>query len=68
VPAQESILKTTRILKENGNADVWVRVFPGADHTLRIPPATSEGWPHNAPGFLETLARFAKNLKLSSRS
>ena len=68
VPVQESIVETTRILKDNGNADVWVRVFPEADHTLRIPPSTSEGWPHNAPGFLETLARFAKNLRLSSRT
>ena len=68
VPPQESIAQTTRILENNGNRNVWVRVFSGADHTLRIPPAATGGWPHNAPGFLDTLAKFAKNLKLSSRT
>jgi pimeloyl-ACP methyl ester carboxylesterase len=67
VPPQESIAEATRILKNNGNPNVWVRFFSGADHTLRIPPASIDGWPHNAPGFLDTLARFATNLALSPR-
>ena len=68
VPPQQTIRRTAQILQAAGNRHVWVRVFPGADHTLRIPPGSAGGWPHNAPGFLETLAAFAKTLKPDKRS
>lgn len=66
VPPQASIAQTARILKAHGNRNVWVLVFPGADHTLRVPPVSSDGWPHNALGFLSTLAKFAQSLRLNS--
>ncbi len=61
VPPQTTIAETVRILKNAGNANVTVLVFPGADHTLRVPPASAEGWPHNAPGLLETIDAFAEH-------
>ena len=59
VPVRETVDKTVELLKAHGNHDVTVRVFPGADHTLRVPPADADGWPHNAPGFPDVLATFA---------
>jgi len=47
--------------KHTATPTVTVRVFPGADHTLRIPPADSDGWPHNAAGFPAILAAFAQH-------
>ena len=67
VPPRESIADTVRILTEHGNANVTVRVFPGADHTLRIPPTARDGWPHNARGFPDVLAAFAQHPGTSSR-
>jgi uncharacterized protein len=61
VPPQESIAETVRLLKGADAANVVVHVFPHADHTLRVPPATTDGWPHNAPGFPQLIASFAKN-------
>ncbi len=60
VSPRASIADTVRILKEHGNQNVTVHVFPGADHTLRIPPAGHDGWPHNAPGFPAIIATFAQ--------
>ena len=51
VPAKESIKTIGSILAANGNHAVTVRVLPHADHTLRIPPSDSTGWPRYAPGF-----------------
>lgn len=58
VPPQSSIAQTAGILKANGNAHVTVRVFQGADHTLRIPPRTAGGWPHLPDGFPDVIATF----------
>ncbi len=60
VPAQASITQTTAILKSHGNDRVFVRVFPGADHTLRVPSSTADGWPHNAAGFPQIIVTFAR--------
>ena len=60
VPPERSIAETTRLLNEHGNRAVTVRIFPGADHTLHVPPADADGWPHNAPGFPAALAEFAR--------
>lgn len=59
VPERESVAETLRVLHAHGNDRVSVRIFPGADHTLRIPPADADGWPRNAPGFPAVLAAFA---------
>jgi uncharacterized protein len=61
VPAQDSIAEIVRLLKGHDEANVVVRVFPHADHTLRIPPATPNGWPRNAPGFPQLIATFAQS-------
>lgn len=67
VAPRESIAQTVSILKAHGNANVTVRVFPGADHTLRIPPAGRDGWPHNAAGFPDMLVTFAQHPGTISR-
>jgi uncharacterized protein len=59
VAPQANIEGISAVLKANGNPPLTVQVFPGADHTLRVPPATAGGWPHNAPGFPDILATFA---------
>jgi len=33
---------------------VIVRLYPGADHTFRLPPGPS-GWPATAPGYVSDL-------------
>ena len=60
VSPQASVAQVTGILKAHGNAHVTVRVFPGADHTLRLPPAAPGGWPHNAAGFPDIIVSFAQ--------
>jgi hypothetical protein len=60
VPVQASVTQTTAILRSHGNEQVIVRVFPGADHTLRVPASTADGWPHNAAGFPQIIVTFAR--------
>jgi pimeloyl-ACP methyl ester carboxylesterase len=60
VPAQASIAQATAILRSHGNERVTVRVFPGADHTLRVPASTADGWPHAAAGFPQIIVTFAR--------
>ena len=67
VSPRDSIAETVRILKQNGDDDVTVHVFPGADHTLRILPSSRDGWPHNAPGFPAIVASFAQHPGRTSR-
>ena len=59
VPPGESVATTLRILKAHDPSRVVVRVFPGADHMLRVPPAIPDGWPHNAAGFPAVIVEFA---------
>ena len=54
VPARESAARIERALRGAGNTKVTARIFPGADHTLRLPPGPS-GWPDTAPGYMTTL-------------
>ncbi|MFL5539888.1 MAG: alpha/beta hydrolase family protein [Longimicrobiaceae bacterium] len=54
VPAEESAARIAAALRGAGNRDVTVRIFPGADHTFRLPPGAS-GWPVTAPGYLSAL-------------
>jgi pimeloyl-ACP methyl ester carboxylesterase len=54
VPATESAARIAAALRSAGNADVTVRILPGADHTFRLPPGPS-GWPVTAPDYLANL-------------
>jgi len=54
VPAAESARRIVAALRSSGNADVTVRIFPGADHTFRLPPGPS-GWPVSAPDYVPGL-------------
>jgi uncharacterized protein len=51
VPARESAARIAAVLLRSGDGEVTARVFPGADHTFRLPPGPS-GWPRSAPGFI----------------
>ncbi|HEY0670813.1 MAG TPA: alpha/beta fold hydrolase [Longimicrobiales bacterium] len=57
VPAAESAARISRVLQRAGNNDVTVRIFPGADHTFRLPPGPSE-WSVTAPGYLSTILQW----------
>ncbi len=54
VPAAESAARIAAALRNAGNADVTVRILPGADHTFRLPPGPS-GWPVTAPDYVANL-------------
>ena len=54
VQAAQSAERISATLRSAGNTDVTVRIFPGADHTFRLPPGPS-GWPVTAPDYLATL-------------
>jgi dienelactone hydrolase len=54
VPAAESAARIAAALRDAGNADVTVRILPGADHTFRLPPGPG-GWPVTAPDYLPSL-------------
>jgi pimeloyl-ACP methyl ester carboxylesterase len=55
VPASESAARiSATVLRSTRDADVTVRILPGADHTFRLPPGPS-GWPVTAPDYIPTL-------------
>ena len=55
VPAAESAARISgTVLRNARNADVTVRILPGADHTFRLPPGPS-GWPVTAPDYIPSL-------------
>jgi pimeloyl-ACP methyl ester carboxylesterase len=55
VPAAESAARiSATVLRNTRNADVTVRILPGADHTFRLPPGPS-GWPVTAPDYIQSL-------------
>ena len=54
VPATESAARIAAALQKAGNADVTVKILPGADHTFRLPPGSS-GWPVTAPDYIPAL-------------
>jgi hypothetical protein len=58
VPPRESAARiTTALLHADPGADVTVRIFPGADHTFRLPSGPS-GWPVTAPNYTSTLLQW----------
>ncbi|MGA8575825.1 MAG: alpha/beta hydrolase [Candidatus Cybelea sp.] len=67
VPLQ-SIAATTAILRENGDRNVLVHVFPKADHTLHVPPASSSGWPSLPDGFPQIIVDFATHASAATSS
>ena len=55
VPAGESAARiSSTVLRHAPNADVAVRIFPGADHSFRLAPGPS-GWPMTAPDYVPSL-------------
>ncbi len=57
VPAAESAARIASTLLRAGNGDVTIRIFPGADHTFRMPPGPSE-WPVTAAGYVAAILKF----------
>ncbi|HEY6196636.1 MAG TPA: alpha/beta fold hydrolase [Candidatus Eisenbacteria bacterium] len=58
VPAKPSARLVEHALRQGGNRDVTVRVFPAANHVLRTLPLVAGGrwdWPRAAPGYLESV-------------
>lgn len=56
VPAAVSATRIRGALREGGNRDATVRVFPAANHVLRQLPLVAGGtwdWPKAAPGYLD---------------
>ena len=60
VQVDESVRNIKAALVTGHNDRYTVRVFPNANHTLRVTSADGSGfaWPRNAPGYLETLTRW----------
>ena len=54
VPAAESARRIEAALKRAGNRNLTVRIYPGADHTFRMPPGRG-GWPVTAPNYVADL-------------
>lgn len=57
VAVTESIRYIRTALQSANNRRYTIKVFPNADHTLRIAAATDGAfhWPENPPGYLDTL-------------
>ncbi len=59
VPARTSAERLARALHDGGNADATVRVYPGANHVLKLvhtplaPAGRSWDWPRLVPGYME---------------
>lgn len=60
VPQSESAAAIRAALARGGEADVTLRIFPGADHTFRL-KATEGGWPKRAGGYAETMIDWARS-------
>lgn len=55
VPAAESAARiSATVVRNTPNANVTVRILPGADHTFRLPPGPS-GWPVTAPDYISSI-------------
>jgi len=67
VPVKESADSIEAALKAAGNRRYTVRIFPNANHTLRLPSSgTGFAWPTNPPGYLETLQRWTSDVTRES--
>ena len=69
VPVKESIRNNEAALKAANNRRYTIRVFPNANHTLRVPSSGSGfAWPSNPPGYLETLKQWIADVTRSAPS
>jgi uncharacterized protein len=66
VQAAESARRIASALRNANNMDVTVRIFPGADHTFRLPPGPS-GWPVSPPDYVSTLVSWVRARALTQR-
>jgi len=57
VAVTESITRIRSALRLANNDRYTIKIFPNADHTMRVTAATGGAfrWPENPPGYLETL-------------
>ncbi len=68
VSVDESVRSIKAALETAQNHLYTVRVFPNANHTLRLTSASGSGfaWPRNAPGYLETLSQWTLDVTHSA--
>jgi pimeloyl-ACP methyl ester carboxylesterase len=66
VPVPESVAGFEQALARAGNRDVVVKVFPGADHALRLTGTTERPAPF-APGYLDVMAEWVLERAASAR-
>ncbi|MGH9907623.1 MAG: alpha/beta hydrolase [Pyrinomonadaceae bacterium] len=57
VPVQQSVERIDRALKQARNADVTIKVYPGADHIIKLKPGAGSqwDWPRPAPGYIDMM-------------
>jgi dipeptidyl aminopeptidase/acylaminoacyl peptidase len=69
VQVDESVRNIKAALVTGHNDRYTVRVFPNADHTLRLTSAGGSGfaWPRNAPGYLQTLTQWTLDVAKPTR-
>lgn len=67
VPVKESVRNIEAALKAANNRRYTIRIFPNANHTLRV-ASTGSGfaWPSNPPGYLETLRQWVSEVTRST--
>ncbi|NUP71774.1 MAG: alpha/beta fold hydrolase [Gemmatimonadaceae bacterium] len=67
VPARESAVRLERALRAAGHPDVTVRIYPGANHVIKLvasplaPAGTSWSWPVLAPGYLNGVVEWMRS-------
>lgn len=61
VPPRESARRIAAYVTSSGNSNVTSRVFPGADHTMRLAPGQS-GWPRSAPDYVPSILTWLAGL------
>jgi hypothetical protein len=69
VPVAESVRKIKAALKAANNRRYTIKIFPNANHTLRVPSSGSRfAWPSNPPRYLETLRQWVSEVTRSKSS
>ncbi|HEX6628301.1 MAG TPA: alpha/beta fold hydrolase [Gemmatimonadaceae bacterium] len=67
VPVKESVRNIEAALKAANNRRYTIRIFPNANHTLRVASTGSSfAWPSNPPGYLETLRQWVSEVTRST--
>jgi alpha-beta hydrolase superfamily lysophospholipase len=66
VPAAPSAERLAQALREGGNRDVTTRIYPRANHVVRLvasplaPAGPRWAWPRPAPGYLDEVIRWTR--------